>query len=85
MNYISTRTANSEKQTASYVIKTLAAYDIKVSQDVADYMVASCTSDKLLLINILLIYEVKIHIPLGIEVAREITKKILLITPPKKK
>jgi len=40
-----------EKDAATYVIKTLGAYDIKVSQDVADYMIASCTSDKLLLIN----------------------------------
>jgi len=40
-----------EKDAATYVIKTLAAYDIKVTQDIADYMVASCTSDKLLLIN----------------------------------
>lgn len=40
-----------EKDAAAYVIKTLGAYDIKVTQDVADYMVANCTSDKLLLIN----------------------------------
>ncbi len=40
-----------EKDAASYVIKTLGAYEIKVSQEVADYMIASCTSDKLLLIN----------------------------------
>lgn len=40
-----------EKDAATYVIKTLSAYDIKVSQEVADYMIASCTSDKLLLIN----------------------------------
>ena len=40
-----------EKDAATYVIKTLSAYDIKVSQEVADYMIANCTSDKLLLIN----------------------------------
>ena len=40
-----------EKDAAAYVIKTLSAYDIKVSGDVADYMIANCTSDKLLLIN----------------------------------
>ena len=40
-----------EKDAALYVIKTLGAYEIKVSQEVADYMIASCTSDKLLLIN----------------------------------
>ncbi len=40
-----------EKEAASYVIKTLGAYGIKVSQTVADYMIESSTSDKLLLIN----------------------------------
>jgi len=40
-----------EKDAASYVIKTLGAYEIKVSQEVAEYMVENCTSDKLLLIN----------------------------------
>ena len=40
-----------DKDAANYIIKTLGAYGIKVSKDVADYMVSSCTSDKLLLIN----------------------------------
>ena len=40
-----------DKDAASYVIKTLNAYGIKVSASVADYMIASCTSDKFLLIN----------------------------------
>lgn len=40
-----------DKEAAQYVIKTLGLYGIRVTPDVADYMIASCTSDKLLLIN----------------------------------
>lgn len=40
-----------DKDASAYVIKTLGAYGIKVSQQVADYMISSCTSDKFLLIN----------------------------------
>ena len=40
-----------EKDATNYIIKTLGAYGINVSQDVAEYMAQSCTSDKLLLIN----------------------------------
>lgn len=40
-----------DKEASQYVIKTLGMYGIKVKPEVAEYMIASCTSDKLLLIN----------------------------------
>lgn len=39
------------KDAALYIIKTLRAYKIEVSKDVADYMVVSCTTNKNILIN----------------------------------
>lgn len=44
-------TKQSEKDAAFFVIKTLGAYNIKVSQSVAEYMIAVCTENKQLLIN----------------------------------
>ena len=44
-------TKQSEQDAAFFVIKTLGAYKIKVSQSVAEYMVVVCTENKQLLIN----------------------------------